>query len=397
MDDFDCEKIDLSIAEPSPGSLYDIEEISCVMDELKKYTYINGTEEKNDIEKFEKEFAKYIGKNYAASINGGGVGLDVILRFLDLKTEDEIVSSAVNFHGSHLAILNTKARLILCEASEDLNISAIDLEEKITAKTRAVLLTHMNGLPCNYYQIQDVIKRCESRYQTKIKIIGDAARACGSSYFGKKTGYFEWATMFSFQRKKQMTTLGEGGMVVTDDEELYLAIKRYSAFGHGITWGTNYKLTNLQARIGLCQLNKLDINNHKRIMIAKRRNDYLGEHLKDFKLPDINEEISNTFYLYTLLVPTKWSREKRDLLIRIMYEKYKIGCCVANDVTYRTNTYIQKRLGNVNLLFSESIGDRIITIVIHPNLDIEHENYINASFVNAVKKINEIYGEDNEK
>lgn len=379
--------VDLSVAEPSPGAFYGKEEVECILEEMEKYTCMNELERKNDIRIFEERFAKYIGKKFAISINGGGTALDLILKSLSLSNEDEILAAGINFHGSHLAILNTQAKLILCESEEDLNISPVDLKNKITPNTKAILLTHMNGLPCDYYAILKIVHDCEKKYNIKIKIIGDAARACGSTYNTKKTGYFEWATMFSFQRKKQMTTLGEGGMIVTDDAELYDVVKKYRSFGNAITWGSNYKMTNIQAKVGICQLEKLDTNNTKRIMIAKRRNDYLGTHLDGFVLPNIEKDVCNTFYLYTVLVPENWTCKQRNLLLDVMSNKYRIGCCIANDVTYKTNSYIREKIGKVDLPKSERIGERILTIVIHPELTLEEENYINTSFVNAVQQV----------
>lgn len=377
----------LAIAEPEPGSKYGPKEMYIAIREVLKYTTYNKFNYKNQITEFEKKFAEYIGVHYAVAVSGGGVAMDMILKSLDLSSDDEIISSAISFPGTHLSILNSGAKMILCNCNETLNISPDSLKSVITSNTRAVVITHMNGLSCNMNKIMEVIDEQEKKFNIKIKLIADSARTCGGKYNEKKTGSFEWATIFSFQRKKQITTLGEGGMIVTNDYNLYQQLLCMRSFGNGIQWGTNYKLTNIQAAIGICQLKKLNCLNNKRRKIAHKRTNTLKKYLPDFVYPQDNFMYYNTYYLYTLLVPDNWSEKMRDELIAELKNSYNIGCCVGNDVSYKKNAYIRARIHPYNLENSEKIGARVICIIIHPHLTYFQQKYINKSFIEAVTKI----------
>lgn len=227
----------LSIGEPSPGSIYGDEEREAILEELEKFYSWNLHDYKDKISEFENAFSKYIGCNYSIAINGGGAALDLILKALDCKPTDEIVSPAINFHGTHSAIINTGAKLILCDSTNNLNICIDSLKRKLSSRTKAVVITHMNGLGCDENEILKELNDYSLKTGKQIKLISDSARSCGSAVNGIKTGNLSWATFFSFQRKKQMNTLGEGGMVTTNDLDLAEKIKAYRSFGMGKNMG----------------------------------------------------------------------------------------------------------------------------------------------------------------
>ena len=144
--------------------------------------------------------------------------MDLILKALNIKSGDEIISCAINFPGTHLAIIESGAKLVLSEPDpETLNIDPHDVEKKLSKRTKAIVVTHMNGLAAETDLLRKVING--SKYfkykKERPKIICDAARACGTTYKSHHIGREGWATMFSFQSYKIITTLGEGGMVVT--------------------------------------------------------------------------------------------------------------------------------------------------------------------------------------
>ena len=157
-----------------------------------------------------------------------------------------------------------------------LNIDPADLERRITHHTVAVLVTHMNGLSADMEAIVGIVARHHHPRRGPIRIVGDAARACGASYRDTKVGAQGWATVFSFQSKKLMTTLGEGGMVTTNDDDLAGRLDRMRSFGHGSDeWGTNYKMTKPQAAVGLVQLRRLDKMNERRRELGLARSSLL--------------------------------------------------------------------------------------------------------------------------
>lgn len=194
----------LAIAEPEPGSKYGPKEMYIAIREVLKYTTYNKFNYKNQITEFEKKFAEYIGVHYAVAVSGGGVAMDMILKSLDLSSDDEIISSAISFPGTHLSILNSGAKMILCNCNETLNISPDSLKSVITSNTRAVVITHMNGLSCNMNKIMEVIDEQEKKFNIKIKLIADSARTCGGKYNEKKQVALNGLLYLVFNEKSKL-------------------------------------------------------------------------------------------------------------------------------------------------------------------------------------------------
>ncbi|MBC1412429.1 aminotransferase class I/II-fold pyridoxal phosphate-dependent enzyme [Listeria welshimeri] len=381
----------IHLGEPEIGSFYDDEELEAIKNEFdifsKGSTFKTKNEIKEKIKLFEDAFSSKFNVNYSVAVSSGASALDIILEYLSLNNNSEIIAPAIGFHGTYLSIIRSGAKLVLCDSDINLNVDTKSLEECISKNTLAVVITHMNGLPCDMDEINKAIDKKEREFGTSIKLIGDAARSCGSLYKGRNLSDYEWATYYSFQRKKQITTLGEGGMITTKDKFLYDFLISFRSFGLGKELGGNFKITPMQASVGIVQLKKLNQLNNSRRTIAKRRTEYFTKHLKDFLLPLDNEDYFNTFYLYSLLVPEHWTELMRNELILYMKKHYNIGCCIANDVVYKSNPYIARALRNKKFPKSEKIGSRTLSIILHPMLDINQEKFINQAFVESVRKI----------
>jgi perosamine synthetase len=196
-----------------------------------------------EITDFEKAFARYCGTKYAVSVATASIGLDMAMRCLDLKPGDEVICPAINFKASHMAILGQGGKTILCDVDpRTFNIDVADAESRITRRTRAILPVHMNGLSAPMDELRAMARR-RSRPGRPVRVIGDAARACGGGYRGGKIGAKAWMTVFSFHTMKLMTTLGEGGMITTDDPKLARRLCDMRQWGGGSGWGSSYKLT----------------------------------------------------------------------------------------------------------------------------------------------------------
>lgn len=369
--------------EPDIGSIIDDDDINAVLNELMKFKNPNYNHH-NIIEKFEEKFKNKILCKYAVSVNSCATGLDMVLRALEIMPGDEIISCAINFHGTHLSIINSGAKLILAEANDNLNIDINDLSNKITKRTRAILVTHMNGVSCDIDSIKKLIDG------TNIKLIEDAARSLGSKYKSEHVGKNSWACVFSFQYKKQITTLGEGGMIATNDENLYKKLLNYRSFGMGRTWGTNYKMTSVQAAMGISQISKLDEIIDLRRQIAKKRNIFISNNASNFLLPLDNEIYYNSYYIYTLLTPHNWNKSMRDELILDLKTGSNINAIIANGPTYLTNEFISYNCDSSSLEHSEWIGEHIICLPIHPNMSESYNEYLLKQFVETAQKIETI-------
>ncbi|MCO6018462.1 hypothetical protein CKN86_01280 [Carnobacterium divergens] len=369
--------------EPEVGSIYGVEELSSILKELEKYSTELNYKPYKTIKKFEDKFSGFVGTKYAVSVNSGMSALNTILQAFFGDRKGTVISNAINFSGTHIGILNKGYRLILCESDENINTDLLDLFHKVEEyKPEAVVLTNMNGLSHDEKYINQEIKRISPN----TIFITDCCRSLGSKCNYIHCGVYSDASFFSFQRKKMISTLGEGGMIVTNDSSIYEKCKKIRSFGYFEGEGENFKLTSFQAAVGLVQLDKLNDLVNKRRQISLNRTDFLKKHLRGWVYPVNNEIDYNSFYLYTLLAPVTWASEQRDNLIALLLKKYGIGCVVANKVTYESSSWVRKNTQQ-RLTKSETISNRIICPIIHPILTNEQENYINESILKSIEEV----------
>ncbi len=216
------------------------------------------------VRRFEERFAAYCGAAHAQAVTSGTAALKVALAALGVGPGDEVVTQGFTFVATWEAIFDAGAEPVFTEIDETLNMDPADLEKKITPRTRAIIPVHMMGAPARIEAIKEIADR------HNIPVIEDTAQAAGASLHGRKLGTFGACGTFSFDPVKTMTT-GEGGMVVTDSEELWRNMSEYHDHGHDHVpnpsgrggegrrfIGFNYRMMELQGAIGLAQLAKLD-------------------------------------------------------------------------------------------------------------------------------------------
>jgi len=277
-----------------------------------------------------------------------------------------------------LAIIRSGAKLVLCEPDPmTLNIDSYDVKKRLSKKTKAIVVTHMNGLAAETDLLKEIVNSYKYFKEEKPKIICDAARACGTTYKGHHVGKGVWATIFSFDTKKTITTLGRGGMVVTDDRELSDKLQNL---------GSNYKITKIQAAVGRVQLKKL-----KR-MVNLRRARAEERHWAFSSFPQIyiqkdSVNSRNSYYLYTMILPENSHGLKRDKLKNALQDNYGIGCVVANPPTYKSNKLIKAHTKGQRLPLSDNLGNRILCPCIHPAITKETNKYIINAFIKNFETI----------
>jgi perosamine synthetase len=340
-----------------------------------------------EIVAFERAFAEYVGTADAVSINGAGTGLDMALMCLDLQPEDEVIVPSVNFRASAMAVIGQGARLVLGEIDpRTFQLDPNHVERLMTPNTRAIFPTHMNGLSAPIDDYLEIAERHPHPKHGPAKVIGDAARAGAGGYKGTKIGKKGWMTVFSFHTQKLMTTLGEGGALTTDDEEAAKRLRALRQFGGAEGWGSNYKMTKVQAAVGLVQVRRLDEMTGLRRKRAQERTEMLAD-VPELTLPYEPPDCEHTYYLYTCLVPKEWAGEKRDKLCSIMTEDYGIGCIVANAPIHQTIPFIRKHAVNTDLPVSEEIGARLFCPSLHPLMSEDDNAYVCAALIEAVERI----------
>jgi 8-amino-3,8-dideoxy-alpha-D-manno-octulosonate transaminase len=225
------------------------------------------------VREFEEKFAAYCGVGYAQAVTSGTAALKVALTALGVGPGDEVITQGFTFVATWEAILEMGAVPVFSEIDETLNMDPADLERKITDRTRVIIPVHMMGAPARILEIKAVADR------HGIPVLEDTAQAAGGLLQGKRLGSFGKCGTFSFDAVKTMTT-GEGGMIITDDEELWRSMSEYHDHGHDHVVnpggrggegrrfiGFNYRMMELQGAMGLAQLKKLD-----GMIVAQQRN-----------------------------------------------------------------------------------------------------------------------------
>lgn len=376
--------------EPLLGSTYGEEEIEAAVGAIRESIDINkGFGFSSDrIVEFEQAFASYVGTRYAVALNSAGPGLDLMMRYLRLQPDDEVIVPAINFVAAPMAVVCGGGRIVWAEVDEaTLQLDPEDVERRITARTRAIFPVHMNGLSAPMDDLYDVAERHAHPIHGPIPVIGDAARACGGEYRDTKIGKRGLATVFSFHTMKNMTTLGEGGMVTTDDERVAAFCRSARFYGFETDeWGTSNVMTKVQAAVGLVQLKKLDGFIAARRRLAMRRHDMLRD-VPELSLPLEPADCIHSYYLYTCLVDESWAGERRDKIIAMMAEDYGVKLLIANKPVYEVRPFMRRLTEGQSLPRSERIGARLFCVPIHPAMSDDDNEYIAASLIECIARL----------
>lgn len=339
--------------------------------------------------KFEGMFREYIGSKYAVALNSCTAGLHLSLLTLDIKSDDEVIASPMTFASTANAIVHTGAVPVFADVDKkSMNIDPVEIEKKITKRTKAIIPVHFAGRACNMDAILDIAKR------HKLKVINDAAHAIETEYKGKKIGTLGDMTSFSFYVTKNIIT-GEGGMVTTDDREYADKIKIYGL--HGLSrdaWkrfsdegykhyfvtrpGFKYNMMDLQASIGIHQLKRIEEYAKKRRNIWLKYNDAFKD-CPCFIPAEVEDDTRHAFHLYTLLVDIDRLTTDRDGIIQALHNE-NIGAGV-HYASVHLHPFYAKTFGYKKGDFpnAEYISDRTISIPLSPKLtDKDIEDVITA-------------------
>lgn len=329
------------------------------------------------VTEFESRFSDFLGCRYSVCTSNGTTALHTALLSAGIGQGDLVITTPFSFIATANAILYVGAKPIFADIDEEsFNINPDKIEEiiyKSKEKVKALVIVHLFGNPCQMDRIVDICKKHD------IILIEDCAQAHGAEYNGKKVGTFGKVSIFSFYPTKNITC-GEGGIIVTNDEEIYLRAKRIINHGQERQYlhtmiGYNYRMTNIAAAIGIEQLKKLKRFNAKRIENAKY---YDNEVLKSkYILPATFENCEHVYNQYT--IRCKYDREK---LIEKLREE-SIGYGIYYPLTIPSQP-LYKNLGVIaDCSLAERITKEVISIPVHPSLSQD-------DLVKIVSTLNEI-------
>jgi perosamine synthetase len=341
------------------------------------------------LKEFEENIAKFVGVKYAMGVNSGTSALHLIIRALEIKDGDEVITTPFSFIASANCILYERAKPVFIDIDEKtLNIDPSKIEEKITKKTKAILAVDVFGHPADW----DTLKKISRKY--KIFLIEDSAEALGSEYKRKKCGSFGDAAIFSFYPNKQITT-GEGGMILTNNKRIADLCQSMANQGRKIKggkWlehiqlGYNYRMPEVCAAIGIAQLNRINEILKKREMVARMYN----EKLKDFaevEIPYIAPNVKISWFVYVIKLSKRYSKKNRDRVIKEM-EKRGIQCS-----NYFQSIHLQPfyrkmfgyKIGDFPI--AESVSQRTIALPFYNNLKEREINYVVKNLKEIIHKL----------
>jgi perosamine synthetase len=270
------------------------------------------------VRKFEQGFAEYVGCKYGAAVHTGTAALHLALAALDIGPGDEVIIPDLTFASTANAVLYTGAKPVLVDVENDTwNIDPELIEKAVTERTKAIIPVHLYGHPCDMDRIMEI-----SRKQG-ISIIEDAAEAHGAEYKGRIVGGIGSIGCFSFFANKIITT-GEGGICVCNDPSIVNKIEELR--DHGMRknkkyWhdsvGFNYRMTNLQAAVGLAQLERINWFIDRKRHIARLYNQHLSG-MNKLVLPVERDWAKNSFWMYTILLNKNCIEINRDELITLL-------------------------------------------------------------------------------
>ncbi|MCI9081089.1 MAG: UDP-4-amino-4,6-dideoxy-N-acetyl-beta-L-altrosamine transaminase [Lachnospiraceae bacterium] len=362
----------------------DDEDIQEVVNILRSDFLTTGPAVKN----FEKAVADYTGARYAVAVSNGTAALHAACYAAGIRTGDEVITTAVTFAASANCILYCGGKPVFADIKKDTyNIDPEDIRQKITAKTKAIIAVHYTGQPCEMDEIHKIAK------EHHLLVIEDAAHALGADYKGKKIGAVSDMSTFSFHPVKHITT-GEGGMITTDDNELYQRLLLFR--NHGITrnealmsdneggWyyqqlklGYNYRITDIQCALGISQMKKLDRFVARRRILAQRYSDELGK-IDGITCPLQKKGCSSSWHLYVIQTPNGRRREIYDKL-----QAAGIQVNVHYIPVYKHPYYQSHGYDNVYCEQAEELYKNILSLPLYYSLQDEQQEYV----IETLKKI----------
>jgi len=337
-------------------------------------------------EEFEKKFANYVGAKYAVAVNSCTAALHLALKVMNVEG-GEVITTPLTFVSTNHAILYNNAITVFADIEEDtLNIRVDEIEKKLSPKTKAILVVHYGGHPCDMDPILEIAK------YKNIKVIEDAAHAIGAEYKGRKIGSIGDATCFSFHAIKNLST-GDGGMITIHMKKIEERLKIFYKLGinrnvgiyskdksykwdHNIdTIGFKYYMNDIVASIGLVQLSKIEETNAKRKEFVKIYNEAFAD-LDWLKTPVEKDYAKSANHNYVIKV----LNGKRDELISYLAEKgISAGVYYIPNHLYKIYKPYYKKLP-----IAESVWKKLVALPLFPDLKYNELFYVIENIRNFV-------------
>ncbi len=351
------------------------------------------------LNKFQKDFSKYIGKKNVFALSSAAAALEIIAALLKIKKNDEIIIPAHTYCASAIPFARNGAKLVWADINfNSRTIDLNDFKKKITKKTKAVVIVHLYGYAVDF---RSIINFCKKK---NIKIIEDCAQSLGAEINNKKIGTFGDFSCFSFHAQKNITTLGEGGMLFVKDNKLAQKVTGLRHNGHtkfkfkrkfywkpamgnvdsdiNNQWPFKFTLSEVQCGAGIIMLKKLNRLNDLRINRAKK----IIKQLSLFKELNFFSPKGKRRHVYHLLSAyyEPINKVNRDDLIQILFEKYNIQCVVQYYPLYRYDLFKKNGFGKAKCENIEKFYNNMISFPFHIWMTEYEINYLVSSIIKSL-------------
>jgi dTDP-4-amino-4,6-dideoxygalactose transaminase len=382
------------------GTEYGKEEERAILDILHQGAPTSG----NACIQFEKDFAEYCGVKYARVVSNGTAALFLSMIGVDIKPGDRVLTTPITWIATGAAPATLGAEVDFVDIDPvTYNIDPNQLEDKLTSNTKAVIPVHLYGQCCN----MDAIMNLSENHG--FHVVEDACHAIGAEYKQRKAGSFGATGCFSFHEQKNMSTLGEGGIITMDNPDIFERIALYRSHCtrvHGVStkyckldeskfpvgkkfwWqdfddcGYNFRMTDIQAAVGIEQLKKIDRLNQRRIDNAA----YLTEGLKNvsgLKLPTVIEDVKHVYHLYPVMIdPKEFGMTKEDFIYDMLY-KFGVKIGFHYNPLHLTTAFKNRGFKKGQFPNAEKLGEQLVTLPINPRQTEEALDYL----VNSIKSV----------
>lgn len=363
------------------------EEVEAVADVIRSGWIALGSK----TAEFEEAVAEYAGVKYAAATNSCTTALHLALRLSGIEYGDEIIIPSFTCMASANAIHMAGATPVFADIEpRTFNLDPESVERSITPNTKGILAVHQIGLPVEIDQLQAIAKR------RGLVLIEDGACTLGAEYKGRKVGSLGSPTAYSFHPRKMITT-GEGGMIVSDDAEFIEKAKMLRSTGASISdlvrhqakgtliqeyqeYGYNYRLTDMQAALGLVQLRKIDKMLEERRSQARKYDEALAD-IEFLTPPYVPPHMVHSYSSYLVTLDSKAPISRDDLLNTMA--AHGISCRIGIQPLHHEPVYA-KRFGDLNLPHTEAAAKSTIFLPIFPGLTQENQERIISVLRTAV-------------
>ena len=356
------------------------EEIEVVIKVMRSGMLTSGLGAGPKVVEFEKDYAKFAGVKHAIAVNTGTAALHAAIMAVGVRVGDEVILPSFTFVATAEAVVLAGAKPVFADIDpETYTLSPAAIEKSITKKTKAIVPVDLYGLPADIKPIREIAAK------HNLAIVEDSAQSHGATCEGKPAGVFADLACWSLYAAKNIGT-GEGGVVTTDDDELAETVRMIRTHGEKVKYaslmlGTNYRMTEIQAAIGVVQLKRLPDFLAKRAQNAQRLTEKLQKTDKII-LPSQPSNRTPSWYLYTIRVKGA-TESRRNSIIKELHAN-GIGAEAYYPTPVHQMPYYKENFGKFNLPETDKAAKQVLSLPIHPCVTEEQIDFIIDILLNLV-------------